>query len=62
MKNAVLLCYVCSLLIGALAIGRYRGLEFLEPCSRSDPKLEACLARTANTLVERFRQGEMSRI
>ncbi|XP_071645748.1 circadian clock-controlled protein daywake [Temnothorax longispinosus] len=57
MRNAVLLCYACSLLIGAQAIGIYRGLEFLEPCSRSDPKLEACLARTANTLVERFRQG-----
>ncbi|XP_012537967.1 protein takeout [Monomorium pharaonis] len=57
MRNAVLLCYACTLLIGAQAIGKYRGLEFLEPCSRSDPRLEACLARTANTLVEHFRQG-----
>lgn len=62
MRNAVLLWYVCSLLIGAQAIGKYKGLEFLEPCSRSDPRLEACLARTANILIERFRQGEMSRI
>lgn len=53
----MLLCYACSLLIGAQAIGRYRGLEFLEPCSKSDPRLESCLARTANTLVEHFRQG-----
>ncbi|KAG5306975.1 PREDICTED: protein takeout [Acromyrmex echinatior] len=57
MRNTVLLCYACLLLIGAHAIGRYRGLEFLEPCSRNDQKLEICLARTANTLVDHFRQG-----
>lgn len=57
MKGAVLLCYACSLLINVQALGRYRGLEFLEPCSRHDPKLEGCLAKTANTLVEHFRQG-----
>ncbi|XP_020288989.1 protein takeout [Pseudomyrmex gracilis] len=58
MTSAVLLlCCVCSLLIGAQAIGRYMGLEFLEPCSKRDPKLEACLARTANVLVNHFRQG-----
>lgn len=61
MRGSLLLFYcACSLLIGVQAIGRYRGLEFLEPCSRHDPKLEACLARTANILVEHFREGEIS--
>jgi len=60
MKSAVLLCYGLCLLIGVRAIGRYKGLEFLEPCSRHDPKLEACLAKTANVLVDHFRQGETS--
>jgi len=58
MKSAVLLYYGLCLLIGVRAIGRYRGLEFLEPCSRHDPKLETCLAKTANVLVEHFRQGK----
>ncbi|KAM0731168.1 Protein takeout [Formica fusca] len=57
MRGAVLLCYACSLLISVQAFGKYRGLEFLETCSRHDPKLEACLAKTANILVEHFRQG-----
>ncbi|KAH0946362.1 hypothetical protein HN011_002828 [Eciton burchellii] len=57
MKNTVLLCYGLCLLIGVRAIGRYKGLEFLEPCSRHDPNLEACLAKTANVLVDHFRQG-----
>ncbi|KMQ95854.1 circadian clock-controlled [Lasius niger] len=57
MRGVLLLCYACSLLISIQALGRYRGLEFLEPCSRHDPKLEACLAKTANILVEHFRQG-----
>ncbi|XP_012219385.1 protein takeout [Linepithema humile] len=57
MRGAALLCYACLLLVGVQAIGKYRGLEFLEPCSRNDQRLEACLARTANVLVERFRQG-----
>ncbi|KYN26919.1 Protein takeout [Trachymyrmex cornetzi] len=61
MRNTVLLCYACSLLIGAHAIGRYRGLEFLEPCSRNDQKLEICLARTANTLVDHFRQVNLAK-
>lgn len=51
------MCYACSLLISVQAFGKYRGLEFLETCSRHDPKLEACLAKTANILVEHFRQG-----
>ncbi|XP_011631191.1 protein takeout [Pogonomyrmex barbatus] len=57
MRYAILLCYTCSLLIVARAIGKYRGLEFLEPCSKNDPRLEACLTRTANTLAEHFREG-----
>ncbi|XP_070160476.1 circadian clock-controlled protein daywake [Polyergus mexicanus] len=57
MRGVVLLCYACSLLISVQAFGKYRGLEFLETCSRHDPKLEACLAKTANVLVEHFRQG-----
>ncbi|KAL6428582.1 hypothetical protein ACFW04_007898 [Cataglyphis niger] len=57
MRGTILLCYACSLLISVQSLGRYRGLEFLEACSRHDPKLEACLAKTANVLVERFRQG-----
>lgn len=40
------------------AVGKYKGLEFLEACSKRDPELESCLARTANTLVENFRRGE----
>ncbi|KAF7387181.1 hypothetical protein HZH68_012858 [Vespula germanica] len=47
-----------TILIGiANGIGKYRGLEFLEPCSKTDPNLEGCLAKTANVLVEHFRQG-----
>lgn len=57
--RSTLLCYACLLLVGVQAIGKYRGLEFLEPCSRNDQKIEGCLARTANILVERFRQGEL---
>ncbi|EFN67286.1 Circadian clock-controlled protein [Camponotus floridanus] len=53
----LLLCYACTLLISVQAIGKYRGLEFLETCSRHDSKLEGCLAKTANTLVAHFRQG-----
>ena len=49
----------CSLVIGVQAIGRYRGLEFLEPCSRSDYNVESCLARSANVLTDRFRHGNM---
>ncbi|EFN85087.1 protein takeout [Harpegnathos saltator] len=56
MRSAVLLC-ACSLLISVGAVGRYRGLEFLESCSKRDPRLEACLARSANVLTEHFRQG-----
>lgn len=43
---------------GVKVDGKYRGLEFLEPCSRSDPDLEACLARSANALSEHFRHGK----
>ncbi|KAK1120374.1 hypothetical protein K0M31_012355 [Melipona bicolor] len=56
MKSVLLVC-VCSLLIGVQAIGRYRGLEFLEPCSRRDYNVENCLARSANSLTEHFRHG-----
>ncbi|KAL2729618.1 protein takeout [Vespula squamosa] len=59
-NNSVLLVYVFmfTILIGIVnGIGKYRGLEFLEPCSKSDPNLEGCLAKTANVLVEHFRQG-----
>lgn len=49
----------CSLVFGVQAIGRYRGLEFLEPCSRSDYNVESCLARSANVLTDRFRHGKM---
>lgn len=57
MKSILLVC-VCSLLIGVQAIGRYRGLEFLEPCSRRDYNIENCLARSANALTEHFRHGK----
>ncbi|KAL2747538.1 protein takeout [Vespula maculifrons] len=59
-NNSVLFVYVFmfTILIGiANGIGKYRGLEFLEPCSKTDPNLEGCLAKTANVLVEHFRQG-----
>ncbi|XP_029044747.2 protein takeout [Osmia bicornis bicornis] len=52
----LLLCS-CSLLINVQAIGRYRGLEFLEPCSRRDQNVESCLARSVNVLTEHFRHG-----
>ncbi|XP_057338857.1 protein takeout-like [Microplitis mediator] len=51
---AVILVFFLS---GIKVDGKYRGLEFLDPCSRSDPELEACLARSANVLSERFRYG-----
>lgn len=51
--------FACSLVIvGVQAIGKYRGLEFLEPCSRSDYNIESCLARSANALTDRFRHGK----
>ncbi|KAG7200232.1 hypothetical protein KM043_017709 [Ampulex compressa] len=53
----VLFVCACSLLIRAEAVGRYRDLEFLEPCSRKDPRLEACLVSSFNVLTERFRHG-----
>lgn len=40
-----------------LAIGKYRNLEFIESCSRKNPELESCLARSANVLTHRFRNG-----
>lgn len=56
--TASLLLCACALLLGAEAIGRYKGLEFLEPCSVRDRNLESCLARSANVLTENFRHGE----
>ncbi|XP_034934981.1 protein takeout [Chelonus insularis] len=61
MKVRGLLCYSLVVFISinyqVQALGKYRGLEFLEPCSRRDPQLEACLARSANVLTEHFRHG-----
>ncbi|XP_043274339.1 protein takeout [Venturia canescens] len=59
MKSFVVSCLVCSFIIASRveAIGKYKGLEFIEPCSRNDPKVEACLTRSANALVEHFRNG-----
>ncbi|XP_035728799.1 protein takeout-like [Vespa mandarinia] len=59
-NNSVLIVYVfiLTIIIGNVnGIGKYRGLEFLEPCSKIDPNLESCLAKTANVLVEQFRHG-----
>ncbi|CAK9807225.1 Circadian clock-controlled protein daywake [Anthophora plagiata] len=56
MKIILFVC-VCALLTNVQAIGRYRGLEFLEPCTRRDRNIESCLARSANVLTERFRYG-----
>ncbi|XP_066598491.1 protein takeout-like [Prorops nasuta] len=55
----LLSCFVASsfLVDSTHAIGRYRGLEFIEPCTRSDPNLEGCLARSANVLSQHFRHG-----
>ncbi|XP_015523632.1 protein takeout [Neodiprion pinetum] len=59
MKGA--LVFLCASLViclaGVEAMGKYRGLEFLEPCSRRSPHLEACLARSANILTEHFKHG-----
>lgn len=55
-RISLCLCLL-MLLSGAAHAGMYRGLEFLEPCQRSDPNLEACLAKSANDLTEHFRDG-----
>ncbi|XP_053972527.1 protein takeout [Hylaeus volcanicus] len=57
MTRYSLFVYACALLVSVEAIGRYQGLEFLEPCSRRDRNLEGCLARSANALTEHFRHG-----
>ncbi|KAK0182277.1 hypothetical protein PV327_000431 [Microctonus hyperodae] len=46
-----------GIIFGIDARGKYIGLEFIEPCSRNDPELEACLAKSANTLTEHFHNG-----
>ncbi|XP_012274864.1 protein takeout [Orussus abietinus] len=56
-KSALLVLLCASSLFEVQALGKYRGLEFIEPCSRLDPNLEACLARSANVLTEHFRHG-----
>lgn len=58
MRISVIAIFLIAL-PNAWAIGRYRGLEFLEPCARSNPNLEQCLARSANSLTEHFRHGEL---
>ncbi|XP_015174517.1 PREDICTED: protein takeout [Polistes dominula] len=51
-------CIICSIFLGLVdAIGKYRGLEFLESCSKTDPDLESCLERSVNALAEHFRNG-----
>ncbi|XP_031842169.1 juvenile hormone binding protein 2 isoform X1 [Nomia melanderi] len=55
--TASLFLCACAFMLGAEAIGRYKGLEFLEPCSMRDRNLESCLARSANVLTENFRHG-----
>lgn len=56
-KGILLVC-ACTLAIGVQGIGRYRGLEFLDPCSLRDRNVESCLARSANALTEHFRHGK----
>lgn len=52
------MCFtLLSIDFGIEATGKYRGLEFLEPCSKSDPQLETCLTRAANVLTKQFRKG-----
>lgn len=60
MKFATVLCacFVFYFLKEVDAMGKYRGLEFLEPCSKRDPHLEACLAHSANVLADHFRHGK----
>ncbi|XP_011498699.1 PREDICTED: protein takeout [Ceratosolen solmsi marchali] len=55
MKTAALLVLIGVAL--ASPAGKYKGLEFLSPCSKADPELEACLARAANSLAQNFRYG-----
>ncbi|XP_001607053.1 protein takeout isoform X1 [Nasonia vitripennis] len=60
MKPATRILSLACLVVAigcARAAGKYRGLEFLEPCSKRDPELESCLARAANSLAENFRRG-----
>lgn len=54
----ILCCAVLLIDLGVQVTGKYKGLEFIEPCSRLDPSLENCLARSANILTEHFRQGK----
>ena len=60
MQYATFLAVVLALATTGLvqARGKYRGLEFLDTCTKSDPELESCLTRSANTLAENFRTGE----
>ncbi|KAL7294606.1 hypothetical protein TKK_0011912 [Trichogramma kaykai] len=37
--------------------GKYKGLEFLEPCRKNSPGLEDCLKRSANALATNFQRG-----
>lgn len=60
-NNSVIyfLLFIFFIVLGeTLAIGKYRNLEFIEACSRKNPELESCLARSANVLTHRFRNGK----
>ncbi|XP_011309504.1 protein takeout [Fopius arisanus] len=59
MEGVSLKCFTWILIVVhcANAIGKYRGLEFIEPCSKSQPDLESCLARSANALTQQFAHG-----
>ncbi|XP_033216002.1 protein takeout [Belonocnema kinseyi] len=57
-RTFVVLCWTVLLIdLRVQGTGKYKGLEFIEPCYRLDPSLENCLARSANILTEHFRQG-----
>lgn len=38
---------------------KYKGLEFSEPCKRTDPDLESCLTKSVNNIATRFKDGRV---
>ena len=59
-RTLVFLCFTALFIdSGVNALGKYRGLEFIEPCFKNSPNLEVCLTKSANVLTEHFRKGNV---
>ncbi|XP_051167777.1 protein takeout-like [Leptopilina boulardi] len=59
LKRTFIILYLSILVINlkVQAIGKYKGLEFLEPCSKRDPSFDICLLKSSNELIRQFRKG-----